>query len=193
MVGTETGSEDRGGRRWFSLDALFGRLEHAIMAVLTVLIAVVAVLSTWHLILAVSLLVLAGRLDPANQEVLQAIIGTIFTVLIALEFKRSLLIASTERGSVVRVRSVVLIAMLATVRKFIVIDLTAAQVGETLVMVAAMLALGIVYWLVRSQDQRLGVQGFGSQEDRRIRDAAGEPRPPPGGSGSDLSSSAAPR
>ena len=80
-------------------------------------------------------------------------------MLIALEFKRSLLTGTTERGSIVRVRSVVLIAMLATVRKFIILDLAAVQVTETLVLVAAMLALGVVYWLVRGQDQGLGLQG----------------------------------
>jgi uncharacterized membrane protein (DUF373 family) len=176
---TKTDKQDRG--RAFSLDSLFERLEHGIMAVLTVLIAIVAVLSTWHLILSVSRMLLAGRLDPADHDVLQAIFGTIFTVLIALEFKRSLLIVATEQGSVVRVRSVVLIAMLATVRKFIVLDLTMVQVGETLALVAAILALGVVYWLIRSQDQVLGVQGFGP--GRRGWGAAGGRRSsPPGGS-----------
>ena len=161
---------DKQGRRDASdeghplpLASLFGKLEQGIMAVLTVVIAIVAILSTWHLILLVAQLLLAGRLDPADHEVLQAIFGTIFTVLIALEFRRLLLSATSERGSVVRVRSVVLIAMLATVRRFIVMDLSAVQVGETLAVVAAMLALGVVYWLIRTQDQTLGVQGFGAQ------------------------------
>ena len=141
------------------LSRMFDALEQGIMAVLTVLIAIVAILSTWHLILLTSRLLLEGQLDPANQGAFQSFFGTIFTVLIALEFKRSLLTGTTERGSIVRVRSVVLIAMLATVRKFIILDLAAVQVTETLVLVAAMLALGVVYWLVRGQDQGLGLQG----------------------------------
>lgn len=179
-IGGGGGTDDRGGP--LSLASLFGRLEQGIVAVLTVVVAIVATLSTWHLILLVARLLLAGRLDPADHEVLQAIFGTIFTVLIALEFRHSLLTASSERAGVVRVRSVVLIAMLATVRKFIVMDLSAVQVGETLAVVAAMLALGVVYWLIRTQDQKLGVQGFGDrgQDRRRAPVAAGEGRPPPG-------------
>ena len=151
------------------LGRLFNGLEQGIMAVLTVLIAIVAVLSTWHLVLLASRLLLEGQLDPAKQGALQSVFGTILTVLIALEFKRSLLTGATERGSVVRVRSGVLIAMLATVRRFIILDLAVVQVAGTLVLVAAMVALDVVYWLVRGGDRGLGLQGLGP--DRRDRGA----------------------
>jgi uncharacterized membrane protein (DUF373 family) len=44
--------------------------------------------------------------------------------------------------------------MLATLRKFIVLDLKEINVLEMLSVAAAVLALGIVYWLVRDQDNR---------------------------------------
>ena len=66
------------------LSRMFDALEQGIMAVLTVLIAIVAILSTWHLILLTSRLLLEGQLDPANQGAFQSFFGTIFTVLIAL-------------------------------------------------------------------------------------------------------------
>ena len=43
------------------------------MAVLTILIAIIVLLSTWHLVLAVLPLLLGGQLDPANPDVLQVI------------------------------------------------------------------------------------------------------------------------
>ena len=52
----------------------------------------------------------------------QAIFGAIFTVIIALEFKRSLLVIAERDRSVVQVRTVVLIALLAIVRKLMIID-----------------------------------------------------------------------
>jgi uncharacterized membrane protein (DUF373 family) len=61
----------------------------------------------------------------------------------------------TRQESVVRVRSVVLIAMLAMVRKFIVLDIGEAAAAEVFALSAAILALGIVYWLVRDEQRQL--------------------------------------
>jgi uncharacterized membrane protein (DUF373 family) len=58
-----------------------------------------------------------------------------------------------RQESVVRVRSIVLIAMLAMVRKFIILDIGEAQSAEVFALSAAILSLGIVYWLVREQDR----------------------------------------
>ena len=78
----------------------------------------------------------------------------IFTVIIALEFKRSLLVMAERRRGIVQVRTVVLIALLAIVRKLMIIDLTASNAAEVFALAAAILALGAVYWLVRDQDRR---------------------------------------
>ena len=75
-----------------------------------------------------------------------------FTILIGLEFKRSFLIVTASQTSIVRIRSIILIGMLATLRKFIVLDLKEVNVMEMLAVAAAILALGIVYWLVRDQE-----------------------------------------
>jgi uncharacterized membrane protein (DUF373 family) len=43
--------------------------------------------------------------------------------------------------------------MMATVRKFIVLDLSGVDVMEVLALSAAILALGIVYWLIRGSNR----------------------------------------
>jgi uncharacterized membrane protein (DUF373 family) len=78
----------------------------------------------------------------------------IFTVIIALEFKHSILIVLERQESVIRVRSIILIAMLAMVRKFIILDLRETETAELFALASAILALGIVHWLVRDQDRR---------------------------------------
>lgn len=98
-------------------------------------------------------------MDPANQEVFQLVFGMIFTVIIALEFKHSLLVVLARQESVVRVRSIVLIALLAVSRKFIILDLKEAASSELFALAAAVLALGVVYWLVREQDRRVAATG----------------------------------
>ena len=78
----------------------------------------------------------------------------IFTVVIALEFKRSLLVAVERRFGVVQARSIILIALLAIVRKFIILDLSETEASKIGALAATVLALGLVYWLVRDQDMR---------------------------------------
>jgi uncharacterized membrane protein (DUF373 family) len=49
---------------------------------------------------------------------------------------------------------VILIAMLAIVRKLIILDLETTTASQLLSLAAAILSLGAVYWLVRDQDRR---------------------------------------
>jgi len=96
----------------------------------------------------------------AFPVILVLVFGTIFTVIIALEFKRSLLVLAERSDSVVQVRAVVLIALLAVVRKLIILDLSTTDAFHLLALAAAILALGAVYWLVRDQGRRgFGVSG----------------------------------
>jgi uncharacterized membrane protein (DUF373 family) len=120
------------------------------------LTAVVVASAVWSLTLkVVSGLVLAGSLDPTDHAVFQSVFGMIFTVIIALEFKRTLMVVTERKDSIVQVRAVILIAMLAIVRKLIILDVGTTDAPQLLSLAAAILSLGGVYWLVRDQDQRL--------------------------------------
>jgi uncharacterized membrane protein (DUF373 family) len=59
-----------------------------------------------------------------------------------------------RRHSIVQVRTVVLIALLALVRKFIILDATKTEPLTIIGLAAAILALGSVHWLVRDQDRK---------------------------------------
>jgi len=132
----------------------YERFEHLVILVLTALIVLIVASATWHLADVVIRLLLTDAMQPTNQAVFQTVFGMVFTVIIALEFKHSLLIVLARQESVVRVRSIILIAMLAMVRKFIILDLGVAGETNLFGLSAAILSLGIVYWLVRDQDQR---------------------------------------
>ncbi len=142
--------------RWDKLadgKGAYEQFEHVIMLVLTLSIVLLVSLATVHLIISVAHLVLTDRMNPANAAIFQSVFGMFFTVVIGLEFKHSLVVSSSHE-SVVRARSIILIGMLATVRKFIVIDLGTVHPVELFAIAAAILALGLVYWLVRDQDRR---------------------------------------
>ncbi len=145
----------RAAFRTFLGTSVFEFLEHAVMLVLATLLMLVVLFATWHLVVAVTHLLVGGLLDPADPSVFRDVFGMFFTVLIALEFRRSFLIVTGSERSVVRVRSIILIGMLATVRRLIVLDIKQVDIGETLATAGAILALGIVYWLVRDQDLRI--------------------------------------
>src|ERR1700726_2149337 len=139
----------------FRLLALYQRFEHIVVLILTALIAVIVVAAIWNLSLKILFgLVLSGSLDPSDYSAFQTVFGMIFTVIIALEFKKSLLVMAERRDTVVQIRSVVMIALLAICRKIIILDLTETDALHILAFAAAIFALGIVYWLIGSRDQR---------------------------------------
>ena len=143
--------------RIFRGRSIYELFEQAVLLVMATLLVLVVAFATFHLVARVGWLLLTGGLDPADPDVFRALFGMFFTVIIALELRRSFLLVTVNEQSVIRVRSIVLIGMLATVRRLIVLDLKDFDIGETLALAAAILALGIVYWLVRDQDRRLGL------------------------------------
>jgi uncharacterized membrane protein (DUF373 family) len=135
--------------------SLYQRFEHIVIMILTALIAVIVVVAVWNLSLKILFgLVLSGSLDPSDYAIFQAVFGMIFTVIIALEFKKSLLVIAERRENVVQIRSVVMIALLAICRKVIILDFKETEAPQIFAIAAAILALGVVYWLIRDGEQR---------------------------------------
>src|ERR1700722_20389433 len=143
-------------RAQFRLLSLYQRFEHIVITILTALIAIIVVVAVWNLTLKIVFgLILPGNLDPSDYAIFQGVFGMIFTVIIALEFKKSLLVIAERRENVVQIRSVVMIALLAICRKVIILDVKETDALQIFALAAAILALGIVYRLIRDSDQRL--------------------------------------
>ncbi|MGV7029618.1 phosphate-starvation-inducible PsiE family protein [Methylobacterium symbioticum] len=134
--------------------SLYERFEEVIVLVLTGLIGLVIVAAVINLCFRIGLLVIFGLLDPAEHGVFQAVFGMIFTVLIALEFNHSILSVLRRQKSIIQLRTVVLIALLALSRKFIILDASKTEPLTITGLAVAVLALGTVYWLVRDQDRK---------------------------------------
>ena len=145
----------RARAEWLLL-TFYERFEQVVILILTGLIAIVIVFTVWNLGLKIFHAVLSRQnFDPTDYSVFQAIFGAIFTVIIALEFKRSLLVVAQRQESIVQVRTVILIALLAIIRKLIILDLASTDAMQLFALAAAILALGAVYWLVRDQDRSI--------------------------------------
>src|SRR4030088_1569045 len=145
----------RVAREEFRLLSLYQRFEHVVILLLTFLIPVIFVAAVWNLTLKILFgIVLSGSLDPSDYSVFQAVFGMILTVIIALEFKKSLLVVAERRDTVVQIRSVVVIALLAICRKVIILDLTETGALHILALAAAIFALGLIYWLIGVRDRK---------------------------------------
>jgi uncharacterized membrane protein (DUF373 family) len=138
--------------RW-NLLTFYQKFEHGVILILTALIALIIVLAVWNLTLKVVESVVHADIDPTDYAVFQTLFGMIFAVIIALEFKRSLVVIAERGQSVVQVRTVILIALLAVVRKLLIFDLASTDASKLFALAAAIVALGAVYWLVRDQDR----------------------------------------
>jgi uncharacterized membrane protein (DUF373 family) len=95
-----------------------------------------------------------GVLDPLDHRMFQAIFGQIMTLLIALEFKHSIVKVVAHGESIIQVRTVLLIALLAVSRKFIILDPDKYSAQTILALAAVLVGLGITYWLIRDRDVR---------------------------------------
>lgn len=138
--------------KWQTL-SLYERFEQSVVGVLTLVIAVIVAIATWQLLLYTLKLVGSHVVTPGDPQVFQGLFGMVLTVLIALEFKHTLLVVKHHRRAIVQVRAVVLIALLALVRRFVILDLYQTSPSVIAALAGAALALGIVFWLVASKEQ----------------------------------------
>ena len=139
--------------RWNTL-SIYERFEQTVVSVLTLVIAIIIGLAAWQLLLHTLRLVKAHALNPADPQVFQNLFGMVLTVLIALEFKHTLLVVKHHLRAIVQVRAVVLIALLALVRRFIILDLYQTTPSVIAALAGAALALGVVFSLVGSCSPR---------------------------------------
>jgi uncharacterized membrane protein (DUF373 family) len=150
-------------RRYWSIMSAYERFEQIVALVLSFMIAVVIVIALLQLMLNVLPLLLGGALDPLDHGVFQALFGMIMTLLIAMEFKHSIIRVALRRESIIQVKTVVLVALLALSRKFVILDVVATDAATIAALAGATLVLGIVYWLLRERDDRLAPAAGGAQ------------------------------
>lgn len=133
---------------------LYQRFEQVVVLVLSLIISLLIAIALLQLVTRLIPLMLGGALDPLDPEVFQTMFGMIMTLLIALEFKHSIIRVALRAEGVVQVKTVILIALLALSRKFIILDIHSTDAATIAALASATLALGIVYWLFRERDDR---------------------------------------
>ncbi len=127
------------------------RIEQGVTSVLAVLITIMVLTALWGLLLDVYHLVLHGALNDLSHSAFQSAFGTILTLVIALEFSHTFMHQADHSG-IAKTRAVVMIAILAVARQFIVFEFQSDSAAVLGALAISLLVLGIVHRLIR-EDQ----------------------------------------
>jgi len=87
--------------------------------------------------------------DVKNLHAVQVLFGMVMTVLIALEFGNSILQHIREHSTIIQAREVILIGMMAVVRKVMIIDLSTTSPWLIAALGVIALSLAGAYWVMR--------------------------------------------
>ncbi len=150
-------------RREWGRFSYYQRFESVIALALTVLISLIILVALYRLSASVLGGLLRGALDPLEPTAFQTVFGEILTLLIALEFNHTLRYVAAHE-SIIQTKVVLLIALLALARKFVILDTQEFSPGQLLGLAAITLVLGVTYWLLRERDDRV-------EREKRDRDA----------------------
>ncbi len=138
---------DAPDERRTSLLRLTHRFEYCVIIVLFAAIAVVVVLALIRLGLGLyDMVTVPSRLTEVHA--VQQLFGMVMTVLIAMEFGNSIMRHLREHETIIQAREIILISMMAVVRKIMLVDLSQEDPTTLVWLGLATLLLAGAYWLM---------------------------------------------
>jgi len=141
---------DKYTKIWREL-GFYERLEQIAAIFLSVLVSVIVIYACGHIAGDVYKL-LTLQVDLAAADTFRNLFAGVLTVLIALEFNHSIVQVIERKQSIVQVRIVVQIAILALVRKFILLDLAKTDAMMLIGLAALIVSLAVLHWVVKIAD-----------------------------------------
>jgi uncharacterized membrane protein (DUF373 family) len=139
-------------RQW-AIMGFYQRFESLIALCLTLIVTLVVLVAIYRLSVGVIADLILRAHNPLEYAVFQKVFGEIMTVLIALEFNHTLQYVVTRQQSIIQTKVIILIALLAVARKFIILDIKETAFEVLIGLGVVSLALGIVYWLLREKEE----------------------------------------
>ena len=127
--------------------------EKGVVAVLTILVAVSVVLALAQSGIAL-FKVIASESHLLDHDSFIKVFGTFMTVLIALELNHTVLADITTKAPVVKVRAVLLVALLALARKVVLVDFKEMDYTTMIGLAVLIFAVAASYVAVRLEEIR---------------------------------------
>ncbi|RBW42335.1 hypothetical protein DS901_16740 [Loktanella sp. D2R18] len=129
------------------------RFEEIVIIILYGVIALITIFALIRLALAIFDAAFTSW-DVKNVYSLQVLFAMVLTVLIALELGNTILRHLREHSTIVQAQEIILIGMMAVVRKIMLIDLSTVSAGLLAALASVALALSAAYWFTRKMDER---------------------------------------
>jgi len=126
------------------------RFEYVVILILFLSVAILAIMAMARLFYNIYDAVLVSW-DPKNYQAIQLLFGMVMTVLIALEFGNSILRHIREHSAIIQAREVILIGMMAVIRKIMIIDISVASPWLLAALGFAALSLAGSYWFMQER------------------------------------------
>lgn len=138
--------------RYWKVMTVSERFEQIIASILGVIVAIVILLALWELLRLVGNTLVFQHQNVLDHRVFQQLFGAILTLLIAMEFQHSIIKVIERREHIIQTKIVILIALLALARKFIILDTSTTTPMMLLALSVGVVALGAVYWMIEQRD-----------------------------------------
>lgn len=132
--------------------SIFERFEYIVMLFVSFILALVIMVALVRLVENVYTLLIEQMTDHTGFKSFQATFGMLLTLLIAFEFRNSINAILEGKGLLVQVKIVVLIAIIALARKFLVLDAKEYDAGIMAAYALIALSLGVIYWLLSKRE-----------------------------------------
>jgi len=146
---------DKYTKIWREL-GFYERFEQVVAIFLSILISIIIFFACFQIALDVYDLIILKD-DLTAPDTFRNLFAGILTVLIALEFNHSIVKVIERKQSIIQVRIVVQIAILAMVRKFILIDLAKTEAMVLIGLAAIVAALAALHWAVKHSESKGGL------------------------------------
>ncbi len=141
-----------GIKEYWPFMTFYERFEQVVLMILSFIISLVVLFALLQLLVNIYSIFISGVLNPMDYKIFQAIFGMIMTLLIAMEFKHSIIKVLERQSHIIQVKSIILLALLALARKFIIINLEMTEPLKLIALSLSVLVLGAVYWLLNQRE-----------------------------------------
>lgn len=125
----------------------YNYFEKVVVAALTILVAISVVLTLAQAGVALYKVVLSDN-HLIDHEAFIKVFATFMTVLIALEFNHTVMADITTKAPIVKVRAVLLVALLALSRKVVLVDFKEIDYTSMIGLAVLIMAVAGAYWFL---------------------------------------------
>jgi len=136
------------GNRTDSLLKAAHKFEYWMVLALVLIVGIVTLLAMVRLLFGIYDAIFTAW-NVKDYYVVQVLFGMVMTVLIALELGNSILRHIREPSTIIQARDVILIGMMAVVRKIMIIDLSVASPWLITALGVVAISLASAFWLMR--------------------------------------------